>query len=62
LTPFPVTYKIAPRRPCRGRFRGRASGHERRHLDEALVAFTRAGDRCGFRGKTKDEIVAAYGD
>ena len=55
------SYPVVPKGEARIRVQISAA-HERRHLDEAVAAFTRVGDRCGFRGKTKDEIVAAYGD
>jgi glycine C-acetyltransferase len=55
------SYPVVPKGEARIRVQISAA-HERRHLDEAIEAFTRVGDRCGFRGKTREEIVAAYGD
>ena len=38
-----------------------SAGHEIHHLDRALEAFSRVGERFGILGKTKQEIIEQYG-
>jgi glycine C-acetyltransferase len=55
------SYPVVPKGEARIRVQISAA-HEREHLDEAIEAFTRVGDRCGFRGKTREELVVMCGD
>ncbi len=38
-----------------------SAGHEMEHLDKALAAFTKIGQKYGILGLKKDEIIAKYG-
>jgi glycine C-acetyltransferase len=38
-----------------------SADHERAHLDKAIAAFTRVGDKYNILGKKKEDIIAAYG-
>jgi glycine C-acetyltransferase len=38
-----------------------SAGHEREHLDKAIAAFTKIGEKYKILGKTKKEIIAMYG-
>jgi glycine C-acetyltransferase len=38
-----------------------SAGHEMEHLDKALAAFTKIGEKYGILGLKKDEIIAKYG-
>jgi len=38
-----------------------SAGHERHHLDNALSAFNKVGNKYGILGLTKEQIVAKYG-
>ena len=38
-----------------------SAGHEKEHLDKAIAAFTKIGQKYDILKKTKDEIVAKYG-
>jgi glycine C-acetyltransferase len=38
-----------------------SADHERAHLDKAITAFTKIGDKYKILGKKKDEIIAMYG-
>jgi len=38
-----------------------SAGHEIHHLDKALEAFVKVGEKYGILGKTKQEIIAKYG-
>jgi glycine C-acetyltransferase len=38
-----------------------SAGHERHHLDKALAAFIKVGKKYDILGKTKEQIVAKYG-
>jgi glycine C-acetyltransferase len=38
-----------------------SADHEREHLDKAIAAFTKIGDKYKILGKKKDEIIAMYG-
>ncbi len=55
------SYPVVPKGEARIRVQISAA-HERRHLDEAVAAFTRVGERCGVLGRTREEIIAAHGD
>jgi glycine C-acetyltransferase len=39
-----------------------SAGHETRHLDKALDAFTKVGTKFNILGKTKQEIIEMYGN
>ncbi len=38
-----------------------SAAHEREHLDQAIAAFTKVGQKYNILGKKKDEIIALYG-
>jgi glycine C-acetyltransferase len=38
-----------------------SAAHEREHLDQAIAAFTKVGQKYDILGKKKDEIIALYG-
>ncbi len=39
-----------------------SAGHEKEHLDKAIAAFKEVGEKYGILGKTKEEIIAQYGE
>ncbi|MFH2036453.1 MAG: glycine C-acetyltransferase [Candidatus Zixiibacteriota bacterium] len=39
-----------------------SAGHEKEHLTKAIEAFTKVGEKYKILGKTKDEIIAMYGE
>jgi len=38
-----------------------SAAHEKHHLDRAIEAFVKVGDRLGVRGLGREEIVARFG-
>ncbi|MDP8205048.1 MAG: glycine C-acetyltransferase [Candidatus Electryonea clarkiae] len=39
-----------------------SAGHEKEHLDKAITAFKKIGEKYDILGKTKDEIISKYGE
>jgi len=39
-----------------------SAGHEFKHIDKAVAAFTKIGKKYDILGKTKEEIIAKYGE
>ena len=39
-----------------------SAGHEKEHLDKALTAFEKVGKKYDILGKSKEEIIAKYGE
>jgi glycine C-acetyltransferase len=39
-----------------------SAGHEFKHIDRAIEAFTKVGKKYDILGKTKEEIIAKYGE
>ncbi|MEO0087643.1 MAG: glycine C-acetyltransferase [candidate division WOR-3 bacterium] len=54
-------YPVVPRGEARIRVQLSAA-HEKDHLDQALEAFKKVGDKYKIRGKKKEEIIAMYGE
>jgi len=53
-------YPVVPKGQARIRVQISA-GHEKDHLDKAIAAFTKIGEKYKILGKKKDEIIAMYG-
>jgi len=54
------SYPVVPKGEARIRVQVSAA-HEMEHLDKAVSAFTKVGEKYGILGKTREEIIAKYG-
>jgi glycine C-acetyltransferase len=54
-------YPVVPRGTARIRCQMSAA-HEFEHIDKAIAAFTKVGQKYGILHKTKEEIIAKYGE
>ncbi len=54
-------YPVVPRGQARIRVQISA-GHEKEHLDKAIAAFVKVGRKYDILGKTREEIIARYGE
>ena len=54
------SYPVVPKGQARIRVQISA-GHEKEHLDKAIAAFTKIGNKYDILGKTKDQITEKYG-
>ncbi|CAN5716484.1 glycine C-acetyltransferase [soil metagenome] len=55
------SFPVVPRGQARIRVQLSAA-HDDHHVDQAIAAFTRIGDKYGILGKSKDEIIERYGE
>ena len=53
-------YPVVPKGQARIRVQ-LSAGHEQEHLEKAIAAFTKIGQKYEILGKTKDEIIEKYG-
>jgi glycine C-acetyltransferase len=54
-------YPVVPRGQARIRVQ-LSAGHEFEHIDKAIAAFTKVGQKYDILGKTKEQIIAKYGE
>jgi len=54
------SFPVVPKGQARIRVQISAA-HEKDHLDKAIAAFIKIGEKYKILGKTKDEIIAKYG-
>jgi glycine C-acetyltransferase len=54
-------YPVVPKGQARIRVQ-LSAGHEPEHLDRALEAFRKVGEKYGILGKSREEIIAQYGE
>jgi glycine C-acetyltransferase len=55
------SFPVVPRGQARIRVQLSAA-HDGQHVDQAIAAFTKMGEKYGILGKSKDELIARYGE